>query len=75
MSKTTWTTNPAQGMGGGYHHLQGLSKKEILIECTKEEAHLIAAAPDLLEALQSALDGSTNWQEAARVATAKATAS
>jgi hypothetical protein len=52
-----------------------MSKKEILIECTKEEAHLIAAAPDLLDALHSALDGSTNWQEAARAAIAKATAS
>ena len=75
MSKTTLTTKPARGMGLNYHHLEGLSGKEILIECTQAEASLIAAAPDLLEALQSALDGSTNWQEAARAAIAKATAS
>lgn len=70
---TIWTTVYARGMGPTYHHLKGLTRKEILLECTRDEALLISAAPDLLSALQSALDDSPNWQEAARTAIVKAT--
>lgn len=50
-----WTTKPAQGMGLHYHWIRGLTRKTVLVECTEQEARLIAAAPDLLGALQELL--------------------
>lgn len=47
----TWSTEPARGMGGYYHHLRGLSGTNLL-RCTREEALKLAAADDLLNALQ-----------------------
>ena len=35
-------------MGLHYHWINGLERKPVLIECTQEEAQLIAAAPALL---------------------------
>lgn len=49
----TLSTTPAQGMGPNYHWLHGLSQINLL-HCTKAEARLLAAADDLLEALQEA---------------------
>lgn len=83
-TNTPWTTKAARGMGPYYHHLQGLSRKEILIECTYAEAQLISAAPDLLEALAKLVEFSgmlaespegSKAVESARTAIAKATQS
>ena len=47
----TLSTTPAQGMGPNYHWLHGLSQINLL-HCTEAEARLMAAAPELLEALK-----------------------
>lgn len=56
MSEEKWSTTPARGMGPYYHHLYGLSYP-ILLNCTEEEARTLAAARDMLTALQALAKG------------------
>jgi len=51
----TWSVSPAQGMGPTYHHLIGLSRP-MLLNCTSEEAHKIAAAEEMYKALKALQD-------------------
>lgn len=79
-----WTTAPPRGMGPYYHFIRGLQKKDVLLCCTEEEAHLIAAAPELLAALQLTVahwssqferrgHAAPDWCKQARAAITKAT--
>lgn len=47
----TWSTTPARGMGATYHWLHGLSQPNLL-HCTQGEARKLAAADEMLAALQ-----------------------
>lgn len=51
----TWSVSPARGMGPTYHHLIGLSRP-MLLNCTSEEAHQIAAAEEMYKALKALQD-------------------
>lgn len=56
MPEEKWSTTPARGMGPYYHHLNGLSYP-ILLNCTEEEACILAAARDMLKVLQALAEG------------------
>lgn len=56
MPEEKWSTTPARGMGPHYHHLYGLSYPNLL-NCTEEEACTLAAARDMLTALQALAEG------------------
>lgn len=52
---TTWSNlGPPAGFGGEYSTITGLKHGQILIQASQAEANLIAAAPELLEALRAA---------------------
>lgn len=52
MNNEPWSTEPARGMGGYYHHLYGLSGANLL-RCTREEAQKVAAVPELLKVVEA----------------------
>jgi len=83
----SWRVSPARGMGPTYHHLIGLSRPNLL-QCTEDEARKLAAAEEMLKALQALQDvgaledgllgdhsGIPEAQAIARAAIAKATQS
>jgi len=50
---TTWSNlGPPAGFGGEYSTITGLKHGQILIQASQAEANLIAAAPEMLEALR-----------------------
>lgn len=55
ISIPTWRTKPAQGLGGHYHEITGTSNPLLLVHASEGEANLMAAAPDLLMALNGLL--------------------
>lgn len=57
MPDKKWSTTPARGMGPYYHHIHGLQLKSVLLNCTEEDALTLAAARDMLTALQALAKG------------------
>ena len=58
-----WSTTPVHGLGGNYHYLHGLSQEPNLLHCTQEEAHKLAAAEVMYEALIELLSYAPGFYE------------